>query len=444
MTQHSRTFPHTLRRLLIGVAFVACGHTACAAQTLSDAVLYAFRQGVLFDGKFGKFAEVQHAISAALSRCGMPGITVDGRFGSATLQAIKALVNCPAIKPHLPEGSPAAEGAISTALWRLLLPASPLPSIAQRAQTLVLTHEDTDYDSLEWNFCQSKGPDGKLWSPDDPALPCYSNDPNSYITWGPRGATAGGGQEVQWILWRAEQQDHALLNTAFGAEAAAVRRFMTLPDSAARQFLCEVYIDKSRKAQWTQAFAVFGKLPVVQKLYDHHYLSLASDGAKMRDFYRLYDRLGVKPTEIDYAFFLDRATQSSAPAPNGTTVATLTKWLAKLKLEHTPANLRRAIATTFPTPYQKFDRLGRDMAFIVDAVSEARLTAAERSAWQNRGALSAGSVGFSDERPAPPLSTISESSGPRFDGVATQAAATSCPVAVLNPQRPQSRVARLN
>ncbi len=434
----------TLCRLLVGIAFVACGHTACIAQTLSDAVLYAFRQGELFDGKFGKFAEVQHAVSAALTRCGKPGIAVDGRFGSATLQAIKSLVNCPAIKPHLQADSPAVHGVISSALWRLLLPASPLPSVAQRAQTLVLTHEDTDYDNLEWNFCQSKGPDGKLWSPDDPARPCYSNDPNSYITWGPRGATAGGGQEVQWILWRAEQHDDTLINTAFGAEAAAVRRFMTLPDPAARQFLCEIYVDRSRKAQWTHAFAVFGKLSAVQKLYDHHYLSLASDGVKMRDFYHLYERLGVRPTEIDYAFFLDRATQASAPAPTEATAAALTKWLAKMKLAHTPANLRRAIATTFPTPYQKFDRLGRDMAFIVDAVSEARLTTAERSAWQNRGALSAGSVGFSDERPAPPLSVISEPSAPRFDGVATQVAATSCPATVLNPQRPQSRVARLN
>ena len=432
MTQRSLT----TRGFLAGIALLTFAHTTCVAQTLSDAVLYAFRQGELFDGKFGKFAEVQHAVSAALTHCGKPGIAVDGRFGSATLQAIKSLVNCPAIKPHLPDDSPAVHGVISTALWRLLLPASSLPSVAQRAQTLVLTHEDTDYDSLEWNFCQSKGPDGKLWSADNPAQPCYTNDPTSYITWGPRGATAGGGQEVQWILWRAEQQDHTLISTAFGTEAAAVRRFMTLPDHAARQFLCEVYVDKPRKAQWTHAFALFGKLPSVQKLYDHHYLSLASDGAKMQDFYRLYERLGVKPTEVDYAFFLDRATQSSPPAPNETTAATLTKWLAKMKLAHTPANVRRAIAATFPTPHQKFDRLGRDVAFIVDAVSEARLTMAERSAWQNRGALSAGSVGFSDERPAPFLSVISEPSGPRFDGAATPAAATSCPAAVLNPQRP--------
>jgi hypothetical protein len=211
--------------------------------------------------------------------------------------------------------------------------------------------------------------------------------------------------------------------------------------------LCEIYVDRARKMQWTQAFAVFGKLPVVQTLYDQHYLSLVSDGAKMRDFYHLYERLGVRPTEIDYAFFLDRATQASAPAPTDATAAALTKWLAKRKLAHTPANLRRAIAAVFPTPYQKFDRLGRDVAFIVDAVTEARLTVAERNAWQNRGALSAGSVGFSDERPAPPLSVISvtgELSGPRVDGVATFAAGASCPVAVLNPKRPQSSVARIN
>ena len=423
----------TTRLFLAAVLLLTVCQAAFFAQTPPDAVLYSFGQSQLFDGKFGKLAAAQQAASAALMRCGKPGLVADGRFGQGTANAIKLLATCPALKPRLPMGSPAFQGAITAALWRLLLPASPAPTAEQRAQTLVLTYEATDYDSLEWNFCQSRGPDGTRWSPDDPTKPCFSNDPNSYITWGPRGATAGGGKEVQWIIWRAERQDRALVNAAFGAEATAARKFITLDNGSARQFLCEIFANNARKALWTNAFAAFGKASSVRRLYDRHYLSLVSDGAKMKNLYRLYELLGVSPTEIDYGFFLDRATHSSPPAPDAAVVAKIRQWLATNQVPPTPANTRRAFASSFPTSNQTADRLGRDVAFFLDAVTEAGLTPAERAAWQNRNRLSAANVGLSDERPAPALSVTTDNERPNFNGTYT---ATQCSASVLNPQRP--------
>lgn len=40
------------------------------AHAQSDQVLYSLRRKPLFDGKFGKLAEAQAAIGAALVRCG--------------------------------------------------------------------------------------------------------------------------------------------------------------------------------------------------------------------------------------------------------------------------------------------------------------------------------------------------------------------------------------
>src|SRR5262249_12387142 len=202
-----------LVRALIGL-FV-CGATTLAHAD-PDPVLYAPpKKSLLFDGKFGKLAEVQTAIGAALARCGKEPIDGDGKLGNTTSRAVQALVACPEISPHIPSESPARQGAITQSVWTAVLPHSAPPSLDTRAQTGVLTYEATDYDRLEWNFCQSK----PLWSPQNPSGPCFTNDPKSYITWGPCGATAGHGKEVQWVIWRVDRQDASVVDTAFGADA---------------------------------------------------------------------------------------------------------------------------------------------------------------------------------------------------------------------------------
>jgi hypothetical protein len=418
-----------LKILIIGL-MVSGGMTWAHAQ--SDPVLYSLRRTPLFDGKFGKLAEAQAAISAALVRCGKPSIVADGTFGNRTAQAVKTLVACPEIRPHIPPDSSAHQGVITQSLWKALLPNSAVPSVEERSQTLVLTYEATDYDRLEWNFCQNK----PLWSPQNPSLPCFTNDPRSYITWGPRGATAGHGREVQWILWRVDQHDASIVNTAFGPEASALRQLIALNDSSARSLLCSVYADEQRRNSWTRAFQKFGKSPLVRSMYDRHYLSRASDGAKMATFYRLYDKLGIRPTEIDYAFFLDRATHSSPPSDLDNAARKIQGWLEERQVTRTPNNVRRAIAAKFPTAHQTKDRLGRDVTFFIDAVGEAELTQEERQAWIHRGQLSAANVGLSDEREAPALNPGLSTTGPSFNESLDPA--PPCPQSVLNPRNPPS------
>ena len=418
-----------LRTAVMGL-LVCLGMTWAHAQ--SDQVLYSLRKTTLFDGKFGKLAEAQAAIGAALVRCGKPSITVDGKFGNGTVQAVKALVACSEIQPHIPPNSAARQGAITLSLWKALLPNSPLPSVEERSQTLVLTYEATDYDRLEWNFCQNK----PLWSPQNPSMPCFTNDPKSYITWGPRGATAGHGREVQWIVWRVDQRDASVVNTAFGPDASTVRQLISLNDSSARILLCSIYADEQRRNSWTRAFEKFGKSALVRSMYDLHYLSRASDGAKMATFYKLYDKLGIRPTEVDYAFFLDRATHSSAPSDLDSAARKIEAWLEEKHVSRTPSNVRRAIAAKFPTASQTKDRLGRDVAFFIDAVSEPKLTPEERQAWINRGQLSTANVGLSDETEAPALNPGQPTTGPSFSG--SLEPTPNCPASVLNPRTPPS------
>jgi hypothetical protein len=416
-----------LNSLMIGL--LVCG-AITAAHAQSDQALYSLRRTPLFDGKFGKLAEAQTAISAALVRCGKAAIIVDGKFGNGTVVAVKALVACPEIQPHIPQNSAARQGAITVALWQALLPNSPVPSVEQRSQTLVLTYEATDYNRLEWNFCQNK----PLWSPQNPTMPCFTNDPGSYITWGPRGATAGHGNEVQWIVWRVEQRDASIVDAAFGPEAATLRQLIPLNDSSARSLLCSIFADEQRRSSWTRAFQKFGESAVVRSMYDLHYLSTVSDGAKMAKFYTLYEKLGLNPTEVDYAFFLDRSTHSSPPSNVDSAATKVQEWLNQKHVTKTSSNVRRAIAARFPTATQTKDRLGRDVAFFIDAVSEAGLTPAEREAWVSRGQLSAANVGLSDQRGAPALNPGVPVNGPGFNQSLDPA--PRCPQSVLNPRPP--------
>jgi hypothetical protein len=418
---------HTLPFAL--VLLVLSGEAAAA----QDPILFRRGDKTIFDGRFGALFRAQASIDSALVACGSTPIGSDGRFGNATRDGVRRLVACPGFAERIAEDSAAREGAITQSLWEALPGAGPPPGVAERAMSLVLTYEATDYGDLEWNFCQNGA-----WSPGPPEKPCRTNDPGSFITWGPRGATAGGGREVQWVLWRIERSHPALIDAAFGAEAPAVRSLLSADKASTRSALCAIYLDPARRAAWTRAFAELGGNPSVRTAYDAHYDSDRSDGSKMARFAATYAELGLAPTEVDYAFFLDRATHSSGLRVDAAAAAAaIRSWLAQRGWTLAPANVRRAISGRYPTRNQTADRLGRDVAFFVDAVGVDNLTATERSAWRKRGPLRASDVGLSDARPGPPIAPTDAGAGPGSGSALTPLPA--CPASVLDPLPPLPR-----
>ena len=201
------TYKKYLATLLAAIIFVP------PSGTIRAEVLFRYSEGVLFDGRYGPIARVQEKARNSLIACGKPAaITADGKFGPGTRDALATLAKCPTFAVQLAEDAEAKEGALTTGYWAALFN-SAAPSVDDRARTLMLTYEATDYTRMEWNFCQSS----PIYNPTAGNNDCYSNDPRSYLTWGPNGATGGGGREVQLILQAIDSVDPALINESFGA-----------------------------------------------------------------------------------------------------------------------------------------------------------------------------------------------------------------------------------
>jgi hypothetical protein len=398
-------------------------------------VFYRFSKGVLFDGRYGPIAKVQEAAKAALAACGSSDtISVDGKFGPGTRDALAALAKCPVFASQLAADGDAKAGAVTGGYWAALLGTAPAPGVDDRARTLMLTYEATDYTRMEWNFCQSK----PLYNPSSGHNKCFSNDPHSYLTWGPNGATGGGGREVQLILQAVDKGDPTLIDESFGAEKDSVRRMFSMPDrDTARSletYLCGIWVDPARRLSWKDGFDKIGRLPTVRATFDRLYQSSSLDGGKINTFIKAYSANGLAATEVDYAFFKDRAAHTTPKLdPVQAAIATV---LAS-EPDAVRWQVRRSIALNVRPSNQRTDRLGRDVAFYLDGSGLAGLSTEEREAWQGRGRLHASDAGLSDDRPytsftaGPPIDT--DIAHPTTLSAAERAA---CPAAVLATQQP--------
>lgn len=378
------------RSSIISVA-VLCPFLLRAA----DPIIAQYSGAALHGGKFGYLAEVQSKLNRLPVECKpAPTLVADGQFGPKMRDAIKKAASCPDVQNSLPPDSEARNGALTDALWAILFPARSKPSVYERAMAVVLTQEATDYDRAEWNFCQSR----PLYNPAQGQTTCYSNDPTSFLTWGPRGATAGGGGEVQRILYAVDSDPNmkAIVDDSFKSTSADVRRLARLDAKDVGPFLCKIWINPQLRQQWKDDFALFGASPQVQRVYDALYASSTSDGGKIAQYYRLYASAGIVPTEVDYAFMIDRATQFSGPGAN--TIAAATAAMKSRGARATPAELRRWLALNFRPSNQRTDRLGRDVVFYIDALeaSGQSLTPEERTAWKGRNPIRSNDAGLSD------------------------------------------------
>lgn len=448
-------------KLLAAVAVAIIGTNAPAADT--SMLLYriptagAYGRPIWDDGHFGPIATFQTALRDRLQAMGTPASQLpvpDGKYGPRTSAAIHWLLTLPGFSDLAPAAG--NDVGITAALWSRLLPGSLAPSVEERIDTLILTYEDTPFDSeAEWNFCQSM-PSAQRRGPQS----CRSNDPNSYITWGPRGATAGGGRDIQAVLIAADNRDPSLITGAFGPEEPAVRKFVRLGERRVapvnldtERLLCSVWMDPGRASAWAQGFKAFGTRPEVRKIYSDLYASPGFDGGKIAAFRQLYQSLGRQPTEVDLGFFTDRATHtggvfaSGHPMNSSAAIATVAARVRTMVTDPGAApawRIRRALSTILATSNQADDRNGRDVVFFVDGVGVGGLSETERTNWKHRGPRFASHIGLSDSRPAPPQAVSSASFPTRAQTFAelTQAESAQCPIRVLNWFNPGNGTSR--
>jgi len=417
------------------------------ASRADDQVIFRYRVGdgcaakkppssptTIFDGKYGSLIKFQAAAASKLTACGTPlPVANDGFFGCGLRKAIITLAQCPQVKAVLPVGTSAVRGDLTEAMWRALISDAPPPDMEARIKALVLTFERTDYGRVEWNFCQSPDPVQGAFDPNIPGSTCRSNDRNSFLTWGPRGATAGGGREIQNILSILKERYPLELKAALGEEERDITGLIGLSGCDTERYLCAKWLRSDERERWSAAFRRLAAVREARQAFDDYYATDRSDGPKVRAFFETYRHLNIKPTQIDYAFFVDRATHTAGLPDKPSRIADQVENFIGTQQDNW--RVRRAMSVLYPARGdQQVDRLGRDAVFFVDAVGEANLEQGangEDVAWRKRSALKASDFGLSDgvvvAMPAMPKSLDLESEG----SVSLPQGLQACPSEVL-------------
>jgi hypothetical protein len=458
----SRAWPVGLLRvstMISCVAIVGIAVLASASAARSNAVVLDVQRYPIFAGRYSVFARFQDALQRTLTACNKSepvivpaGEVSRGKIGSETLRGIQTALDCDALR-DVPRQSAAKDGVLTPAVWRAVMGDEPLPTPEDRAHALIMSFEATDFgEKPEWNFCQDN--DKTKLGPSDPrarGFLCYNaTDPCSFLTWGPRGATAGSGREIQWILWLAWRHDPSLVERAFGQEFGNLQRLFRLKapqgrtcsgDTPLEYFMCALWIDPARRQIWDNALVELGHSRMVREAYAKIYALDEFDGGKLLAFFALWKELGLTPSEVDYAFFLDRATHLGGP-PGADQVGPL-RACAREQTKSVFANAaaRRCLAKLQPHDTQPEYRLGRDVAFYLDAYPEGALSEKEIAAWASYVPLSAvQNFGLSETTPAQFMSPASLSSLgqdlPKPDTTRiTQGERQACPANVLAPLR---------
>jgi hypothetical protein len=451
--------------------FAQCQAAACGALVLlaslaapsarADNVILNPARYEILGGRYSPFASFQTSLQRVLDQCGKgappivpTGDDSAGRMGSATRYGIQRALDCPTLR-DVPADSPARDCVLTEGVWRAVMGEVPAPTVQDRAHAMVLSFEATDFgDPPEWNLCQDgerrRQGSSKAAASD---LACYNeSDPCSFVTWGPRGATAGAGREIQLILWMVSKRDTALLQKAFGAEYSHLRRFFHLKgggktkcegDIPLKRFVCAVWMDPVRRKAWENALTALGHSPLVRKAYDELYALSNFDGMKLHDYYAVWRELGLKPSEIDYAFFLDRVTHLGGPPEEDSAIARLGKCLHEERTKALTPNAaaRRCLTRQQPHETQPEYRLARDVAYYLDSYPEGALSEKEISTWAGYVPITATyNFGLSDQETVALIETPSVASlgsdVPHADSSElTSAELKACPASVLSPIR---------
>lgn len=368
----------------------------------ADAVLLRYADAgarvVIQDSKWGPIGRLQEAIDQRAEACGVDSIARDGRFSRATAEAARAIAACRGA------GLSADDHHLTVEAWQAITGQAP-PDALARAQTLARTMEGGDYDRLEWNVCVK-----------------FTGDAGSVLTWGPYGKTLGWGGELLGVLRRL---DRATVMGAFVAEGAsggdkllALQTAKQLGEDSrhtypgARALMESVCRQPGQMAAWDRAFARLGAMPEVQAAYEE---AAWGDKAWFRHVVERLDKIwrkaGLEPTEVDFAFFLDRSIHMGWGEAR---FAAVRSALAEARActapgRFTNARARLVVADLVRAKARPDDRLARDAMFLVDDEKELRQAMASsptwpknwKKIWKTRTGIAASDVGLSDTRPAP-------------------------------------------
>jgi hypothetical protein len=349
----------------------------------SSIVLYHYTGTLLRDSKWGKIPIFQRALSENLQTCGKPGIAADGVFGEKTQTGIHDLLACDGFKDLCVDANHRLYGKIHSALWRRLLPNIPIPSVHDRTFALSLSHEATDYNSVEWNY--------------------GTRDDKSGLTWGPYGATVGWKNEVRGILKRIQENDPELLSNLFGHEFSTISELINEDSDKGYALFKEVHADTRRRQFWKEKLQALGAIEEGRAAYDWY--AFQGDQWIKEDLNKLYtlfpDPESVA-TEIDYAFFLDLCMHALINEERVSRVKQAMKDQEKaLGRPLSPAERRRLIGDIFVnaiSPTWRRDRLGRNVVFYIDRFQDDQLSEEEINAWKWLTNLRASNFGLSDHR----------------------------------------------
>ena len=423
-----------------------------SAQDDGEAVVLDSRRYPVFAGQFSEFAFFQKRLQERLRACGREDVPVTsaeapamGRLHTETVAAIRAFADCRGADVY-PEASKAREGVLTVAVWRDVMQEAPVPDATARAHAMVLSFEGTDFGELpEWNLCQ----DGFTQTPRGTVACINSSDPCSYLTWGPRGATAGQGREIQYILAEVGRRKRKLLQTAFGSEYQTLSRFYRARsgprDSCVGQiplkiFMCSVWSTPARRAIWEQALKDLGNDADVRDIYNRLYSAEEFDGGKMRAFFEMWNKLELPPSEVDFAFFLDRITHiGGPPAASPAFMQSIKTCIEGENAISRHGAARRCLSRLQQHSTQANYRTGRDVAYYLDAYQQGVIDEKEIKLWADYMQLSAThNFGLRDDRPVQlpktePLRAMGMELPPEADNQVLPSEAARCPAIVLTP-----------
>jgi hypothetical protein len=163
---------------------------------------------------------------------------------------------------------------------------------------------------------------------------------------------------------------------------------------------------------WSDAFARLGAMKAVQVAYDES--AWGEDGWFRYVVERLdktWREAGLEPTEVDFAFFLDRSIHMGWGEPRFVAVRNALRdaRFCLMDKAFTNARARLIVADQVRAKAATADRMARDGIFLVDDEKALAQAMAEspswpkewRKLWRLRAGVTAADFGLSDDRPAP-------------------------------------------